>query len=137
MKITEIERNIATIEAGRWIDNIPGMSDLRLRVRGRDNSDWRRLESALTAAVPRALREGGRIVPEEADRITSVLLRDAVLLDWGNLTDSAGNPIPYSKEAATTYLTEPQFRAFHDAVLWAAIVVAEDAVAASGDVIKN
>lgn len=137
MKLSDIQRDVAVVEAGRWVDHVPGMGDLRLRVRGRENSDWRRLESALLAAVPRGLRDNGRIVPEESDRIISVLLRDAALLDWGNLTDGDGQPILYSKEAATKYLMEPDFRAFRDAVLWAASVVADGTAAAAGDVVKN
>lgn len=137
MKLSEIKRDVSAVEGGRWVTKIPSMGDLALRVRGRDNSDWRRLESALIAAVPRGLRDNGRILPEEVDRITSVLLCDAALLDWKNLTDQNDQPILFSKEKAASFLMEPEFRAFRDAVLWASTVVADGTAAALEDTVKN
>lgn len=137
MKISEITRNLSVIEAGRWVSDIPNLGDVELRIRGKDNADWRRLESALVASVPRSGRINGRITPLESDRIVGVLLRDAALLDWKNVTDNDGNPIPFSKEAAAKFLLQPEFRGFRDAALWAAISVAEDTAAELEDTIKN
>lgn len=137
MKISEITRNLTVIEAGRWVSDIPGLGDVELKTRGKDNADWRRLESALIASVPRSGRVNGRLTPAEADRVTGVLLRDAALLDWRNVTDNDGNPIPFSKDAAAKFLLQPEFRGFRDAVLWAAISVAEDTAAGIEDTTKN
>lgn len=132
MKLSDIARNVDQIEAGVWVKDIPSVGDLSLKVRGKDNADWRRMESQLIAAVPRGKRVNGRIAPEEVDRITSTLLLDACLIDWRNLEDK-----PYSKDLAATLLTDPQYRAFRDACLWAATLVADGQAAAAEDVAKN
>lgn len=137
MKISEIARNVPVIEAGRWVSDIPTLGDVELRIRGKDNADWRRRESAMVAAVPRSGRIAGRINPEEADRITGTLLLDTALLDWKNVTDNDGTPILFSRDAAAKFLLQPEFRGFRDAVLWAAISVAEDTAAGIEDTIKN
>lgn len=124
------------IEQGDWIDNIPDMGDLRLKVRGAGNADWRKLQARLVGAVPRAKRAGGRLDPDETDRITSILLRDAGVTDWENLTDK-GAAVPYSKEAATLYLTDPAYRAFRDAALWACTEVGATASASTEADAKN
>jgi hypothetical protein len=124
------------IEQGDWIDSIPDMGDLRLKVRGVGNADWRKLQARLISAVPRGKRAAGRLDPDEVDRITSICLRDTGVTDWENLTDK-GAAIPYSKEAATLYLTDPSFRAFRDAALWACTVVGDSAAQATEADIKN
>lgn len=124
------------IEQGAWVDNIPDMGDLRLQVRGANNADWRRLQARLIAAVPRNKRVGGRIDPDESDRITSILIRDAGLTGWENVTDG-GAAVAYSKDVANTYLTDPAFRAFRDAALWACTIVGDDLSAQTDTDAKN
>lgn len=132
MKLSDIQRDIAAIETGVWVADIPGMGDLELKVRGANNSDWRRLQSDLAAKVPRAQLVNGRIAPAEVDRINGILLCDACLLDWKNLDDG-----PYTKDLANTLLTDPQYGAFRDAVMWAATQVLDGQAAAAKDVAKN
>ncbi|SRR5581483_7138660 len=136
MKLSDIRRDPATIEAGTWVKDIPGMGDLEVRVRGKDNADWRRLEAKLIARVPREARENGRISIEQVDRITGMLLLDACLIGWNNLTDDAG-PVLYSYNKAEELLTKPEFKAFRDAVLWAATLVADGQAQATADAVKN
>jgi hypothetical protein len=129
------------VEQGEWIGEkygtpIPDMGELCLKVRGVENGDWRRLQMKLIAAVPRNKRPGGQIDPDEADRITSVLLRDAALLDWENLTQG-GKVVAYSRDVATGLLTEPEFRRFRAAVLWAAQQVGERRASDTGEQAKN
>lgn len=124
MEIGHTRVDVAKIEQGEWVSDIPDMGDLKLKVRGINNSDWRRIASSLVAAVPRGKKVSGRIQPDEQDRITSELILQAGLLDWENVTQ-AGQPVPYSKEQARTFLTDPAFRAFRDAALWACTVVGD------------
>ena len=131
MKLSDIKRDVVAAEAGMWVGNIPGMIDLALKVRGRDNADWRRLEANLVAAVPRSGRTNGRISPDEVDRITTTLLCDACLLDWRNLYDDEGRPIALSKDTAREYLFASEFKALRDAVLWAATAVADGTAVAA------
>jgi hypothetical protein len=136
MEMQAVKVDTKKIEAGAWIGDIPDMGDLRLQVRGAGNADWRRLQARLVAAVPRAKRTGGRLDPVEADKITSVLLRDAGLTGWENLTD-AGVVVPYSKEAAEKYLTQTEFRAFRDAVLWACTEIGQQSEEQIEEDVKN
>lgn len=135
MKISDVKIDATKFEHGAWVDNIPEMGNLRLKVRGINNASWRRLQATMIAAVPRAKKIGGRIDPEEQDRITATCLRKACLLDWENLENDDGAPIPYSDEVAGKLLTDPATQRFRDAVSWAANTVAdEDAEAVKGTV---
>lgn len=124
MEIGHTRVDVTKIEQGEWVSDIPDMGDLKLKVRGINNSDWRKIASSLVAAVPRGKKIAGRIQPDEQDRITSELVLQAGLLDWENVTQD-GAPVAYSKEQARTFLTDPQYRAFRDAALWACTVVGD------------
>lgn len=136
MRLTEQKIDPIKLEQGDWVDNIPEMGDLRLKVRGARNRDWTRLQGRLLDAVPRKNKIGGRISQEDQERITAVLLRETCLLDWENLEGDDG-PIPYSKQEAEKLLSDPQYRNFKDAVLWAAMVVADQQTAVTEDAVKN
>src|SRR5690348_17012614 len=108
MRLSDIKRDSAAIEQGAWIGSkhgtpIPGMGDLQLRVRGADNSDWRRLQAKLVSAIPRAKRSSdGRVDPDEMDRIIGSCLVNCCLLDWEGIEDESDPPKPveYSKAQA-------------------------------------
>ncbi len=125
MKMSELAIDSARLETGAWVDDIPEMEGLRLRVRGSNNADWRRLQTKLIEAVPRKQRLGGRLDPDTQDRITSSLVLNTCLLDWEGLEGDDGQPVPYDKKMAEKLITDPQYRRFREAVVWAASVVAE------------
>lgn len=133
MKLSALRIDAEKAEQGAWIGDIPDMGDLRLKVRGLRNADFRRLRDRLLSAVPRDKRVNGQIDPETFDGITSRALVDTVLLDWEGLEGDDGQAAPYDKLLATKLLTEPDFRPFRDAVIYAATVVEERAVAAAED----
>src|SRR5690554_5834285 len=55
----------------------------------------------------------GTLDPETADDIFCEALADAILVDWKDVIDSAGNTIPYSKEIAKQALVgNPELREF-------------------------
>lgn len=123
MKLEKID--IEKLEQGAWVDNIPEMGQLRLKTRGSNNRDWRRLQTKLIASIPRQKRIT-TLDPDEQDRITAILLRDTALLDWDGLETPDGKPLPYSKEQAFEYLTNPEYgRRFLMAAVFAADMVAE------------
>lgn len=126
MKLSSLKIDADKVEAGAWVKNIPEMGDLELKVSGLQNARYRRMQARLIDAIPRAKRQGGRVDPEEMDRVTSICLRDTVLLDWRGLENEDGTPMAYTKEAAAEYLTKPEFRRFREAVIYAATVVGED-----------
>lgn len=107
MRLSDIKVDSKAIEQGEWIDEIPDLPGLRLKVRGTGNADFRRQQSKL----------GRR---DDIDRVMTQLLVDTVLIDWDGLTDDAGVPIPYSRDAAQQFLFDPDLRLLRDGVAWAA-----------------
>lgn len=137
MKLSQVAIDASAHEQGQWIDDIPEMGDLRLRVRGIGNADWKRHSSKLATAIPRENKRGGIVAPEAQDTITTSCLINTCLIDWDGLTDDDDKPIPYSKEKAKELLEDPALRRFRDAVLWAANVVGDSALAKKEDVAGN
>ena len=113
------------------------MGALALKVRGIGNADYRRRQSALLRTLPRNGRAQGAIDPADADRIETALLLDTVLVDWSGLEGDDGQPIAYSKDFATTLLTDPDYRPFRAAVAWAAAIVGEGAAEELKEDTKN
>jgi hypothetical protein len=125
MKLKDIALDAERQENGAWVTDVPDMEGLRLKVRGSNNADWRRLQNKLLEAIPRKRRMSGRLDVDDTDRITESLLLNTCLLDWDGLEDDDGKPIPYSKEMAHKLIYEKEYRAFRDAVAWAANNVAQ------------
>lgn len=125
MKLNELAVDPERQEKGAWVDDIPECGALRLKVRGSQNADWRRMQAKLVDAIPRQKKLGGRIDPDEQDRLITSLLLNTCLLDWEGLDDEQGNPVPYDKDTARMLLTEPMYRRFREGVQWAANIVAE------------
>src|SRR5689334_10365762 len=123
MKLSEQKTDVATIEQGAWVGEkygtpIPEMGDLCLKVRGLNNIDYRKLQQRLIDAVPRKQRIGGRLSPEQQDRIVGICLREACLLDWENVEGDGeigedGKPVAYDKKLAGILLSDPARRPFH------------------------
>lgn len=110
MKISELEVDQTIVEEGQWVSNIPELTGVRLKVRGSNNRDWRRMAQRLINAVPRKNRVNGMLDPEEADRISALILLNTGLLDWDGIEGDDGLPIPYDKKKASKYLTGERFR---------------------------
>ncbi len=110
MKISELEVDQKIVEEGNWVSNIPELPGVRLKARGSNNRDWRRLAQRLINAVPRKLRVNGILDPDEADRISATILLMTGLLDWEGIEDDDGQQIPYDKKKAGQYLAGERFR---------------------------
>lgn len=137
MKLAAIKMNLAKVEEGIWIDNIPDMGDLRLKVRPIGNPDYRRVYSQLFKAVPRSQKRGGEVDFDVSQQITARALADTVLLDWDGIEDDNGKPLPYSPETAKKLLLDPELTAFRDAVAWAGNVAADEATGNAEEDAKN
>lgn len=129
MKLKNLKVNSARAQTGDWVGDLPGMDDLRLKVRGFSNADFGAVTSREVSKVSREQREGGRRdgapLPHVREQIMARAMVETILLDWDGLTDDDGTPIPYSKEAATKLLSDPDCRPFRDAVSLAAARVEE------------
>lgn len=137
MKLTEIKIDSTKRDNADWVDNIPELQGVRLKVRAAENKDWRKLRQVLVDSIPRKYKVGGRLRPEDQDNLISTLLRDAALVDWEGLENEDGSPLPYSKEAAGKFLFDPDLEKFRDGVMYAANVVAEQYANEVEDIAKN
>jgi hypothetical protein len=126
VKLSEIKVDPAKIEAGAWVDGIPEFEGVRLKVRGLGCKEQQKLSRALFDAIPRSRRPKGKVSQEDQDRILDRCLHEVILLDWDGLQNDDDTPMPYDKAKALTFITDPAFRKFRDAVVWAADTIAND-----------
>lgn len=137
MDIAAFKRDASAIEAGRWIDDIPGFGDVRLKVRGLSSREFDYARSKLLRALPRNERDrDGTPLPDAANRCFALALHESVLLDWDGITEN-GEGIPYDPMLAKKWLTDPDFEPFRDAVTWAARVADNEAAAVNEAIEKN
>ncbi|KKC39505.1 hypothetical protein WH87_04730 [Devosia epidermidihirudinis] len=123
MEISGLKRDSAAIAAGQWVGDIPGLGDVRLRVRGLSSPVVVAVRSRRERKVPRDQRErDGSLTAEVGLVVFGEVLHEAVLLDWQGLTDG-GKPVPFDADLAKTWLTDPDFAFFADAVVYAAQIV--------------
>lgn len=140
MDIKSVKVDSARGERGDWVGDIPGMGDLRLKVRSFACTDYQAFLAKEIAAVPREQRVDGRagapLLPHIRDAIITRGTVEVILLDWQNLTEG-GEAVPFSKEKAMDYLADPDYRVLNEAVSHAAGIVellrAEEVGAATGN----
>lgn len=126
MDLGKLKTDAARLEGGDWVSDLPGAEGLRLRVRGMASLKYRDAVNRRMRAVPRGERNRDGTLPIViSDRVTGEAAAEALLLDWQGLTEG-GVEIPYDKERALKLLTDRDFTAFRELVLFAASIVAED-----------
>lgn len=118
MKLSKIKRNSQAIEDGEWVSEIPELGDIEFKVRGSQNEDARRLRDRLLNALPREQRQGN-VDPKAIDAIMAKVAAETIILDWRNIADEDGNNVPFSKETALEYFTDPDFSLLLAGVQWA------------------
>lgn len=118
MKLSSLALDVARIEAGEWVDNIPDAGDLRIKTRGITNADFRKLFDAKMTALPR--RDRRSLPPDVFNRIQAECLVETCLLDWENLEG-----VPFSKETALRLLLDPRYEPLRLACAWAATTVSD------------
>ena len=123
MELKNLKRDTAAIETGEWVDSIPQMGDLKLKVRGLTCQEASDLKSQKEREIPVTDRNrDGSLKSESSIRIIREVLFEVILLDWANLT-SGKKEIKYSKEMAEKLLMDPDMTPFADAVTWASSFV--------------
>jgi hypothetical protein len=125
MKLEDRMIDIEKREEGAWVKDIPEFNGVELLICGSGNKKWARLQKKLFDAIPRQRRISGTVLPDELLLLQGKLILETALLDWRGIENGNGEPIPYSKEQAAKYLTDPRFEPFIKACVWAADVVAE------------
>ncbi|MES0071937.1 hypothetical protein [Mesorhizobium sp. M0058] len=137
MELSNLKRDSKMVEGGKWVDEIPGMGNLRLRVRGMSSPTFAALRGRKQRKVPKSDREADGAIKTDVDmRLLGEALHEAVLLEWDGLTED-GKPVPFDKDLALTWLTDPDYMPFADAVVWAASFVDRSTAEAQGGLEKN
>lgn len=129
MDLSQRKTDVKRASDGVWISDIPGWGDLRIKVRGASSVVFRDAYARLQRDVPPSERNADRTLStERADRLLGEILAEAGLVDWDNVS-MAGEPLPYSKEAARELLTDPahaEFRGLVNAYVERVGVIRED-----------
>jgi hypothetical protein len=137
MDIQSLKRNSAAAAEGRWVDDIPSMPGVRLRVRGLTSIAAVNCRRKKERQADKKDRErGGGFKPEAEMRISREVLHEAILLEWDGLTNG-GAGLPYSADVAAQFLLDPDFDAFAGAVTWAAAAVDQDETDTAGEEAGN
>lgn len=125
MKMSAAKIDSAAIESddGVWQGDLPELGDIKVKVRGLNNKQYRLKFEAMVRALPPSKRKNGAVDPIERDRIIGVCMLEHVLLDWDNVEDP--DPMPYGKDQARIYLTNPDYAKFRDGVFVGASRVGE------------
>lgn len=137
MEISNFKKDIAKIETGEWVSDIPNMGNLRLRVRGISSKLYTTKLSRLQRAVPSGDRDrSGSILPDVGLRLMGEAAHEVLLLEWDGLEDN-GKPFAYDSAVAFQWLTDPEYSQFLDAVIWASNVVDNGKAATKDTTTKN
>ncbi|GGA64980.1 hypothetical protein [Pelagibacterium lentulum] len=125
------------IENGEWVNDIPGLPGVSLKVRG-DNSDAYQAELLrLGRDAPDEDREtDGALTIEAALKFAPEAAHKALLLDWKGI-ERNGKAMKYDPETAKLWCTDPRFKHFRKGVLYAAGIVGRRRAKIAGDLEKN
>lgn len=126
MDISALKHDYSKSEAGRWVGEIPEMGDLELRVRGLKSTLYEVTLSKKIRALPRNEKDAsGQPKPEALRRVVGETYAEVILLEWRGLTKD-GKAFKYDPKIAREWLINADYRAFLDAVHFAATTVDND-----------
>lgn len=125
MDLASLKINASRIESGGWIGNIPGVPGLAFKVRGRGNRDYKRLQARLEAKITRKTRLDPVEYDEARRKIEETCLLETCLLDWRGFV-FGGVDLPFSRETASRFFTDPDYAAIVGLVRYAADMVVTD-----------
>lgn len=120
MKLSDIRIDLALVEAGEWISDIPGLAGIELFTRGVQNEEWLEVEARMMRSRARSSelmgipREFRTLSNSAANEIINQCLHQTCLKNWRGVDD------PYNYEVARRLIFEPENRLFREGLLWAA-----------------
>lgn len=99
-EIADIKDRNELLADGIWIEQVPNLGNVRLKVRPLNSPIVvMALSREQRNIAPDELNQHGQIPWEVQEEIDRLVLCSAALLDWDNLTDG-GQPVPFSQEQA-------------------------------------
>jgi hypothetical protein len=134
MKLSSLTVNPTAIEQGDWVGDIPDCGDLRLKVRGIGNDDYRRMYQAKFVALTREQRKPANLAAAQ-EAIMAECLSATCLIGIENLEGEGGTPV--TMEDAQTMLLDPKYGPLRSAVFYAANLISQNAVGEQDAAAKN
>lgn len=134
MKLSDMTVDPLAIETGEWVDNIPDCYDLRIKARGLNNQDYKRMQQRLLRNASRADRMPDRW-SDTLDLVQTKCLAETCLIDIENFVHPDGKPVTVAE--AKTLILEPKYRPVRDAVLYAASLIGQAKADDLADAAKN
>ena len=115
------------LDAGEWVDNIPGHPGMRLKVRSKNIKAF---ETAHNSLLRGFSGTGAEIIAsDEYNTAAGKLIAAHILVDWENALVVKGKPVAYDRDLALKILTSLDNRkigdAFRNAVANASAEVAD------------
>jgi hypothetical protein len=133
MKLQQLKDTTSKIEQGAWVDNLPNLPGIQVKVRGWGNSDHRRLRAKMAAETsPEKLEDQDVQETLQADAIVRT-----ILVDWRGLEQDDGAPLEYSLAMAEKIIHDPDVAVFRGGVEWAASIVAREGKTSLERDVKN
>lgn len=109
---------LEVIDNGVWFDDFDEAPGMRLLVVGL-TSEAAQKALEIKQAQQRLKNKGKPVTDNQLTKITREVLAEVILKDWDGLKND-GEPVPYSKELATEWLTSRAGDKFTGLVLYAA-----------------
>ena len=122
MDLLALKRDLPSIEDGRWVKatELPGLQDMAVKVRGQSSKPVRECYAAKERALSADDRDGGKVKPDAAIRLSLETLAEATLVDIQGLT-IGGEVVTLEKVRAM--LPDPAFQPLADLVIQASFIV--------------
>lgn len=108
MKLKELRLDSKAIEEGVWIDNIPEADDIRIRTRGIDNTDYKKMQNRLIKALPAVKRSRTADDPAIMEDITTRCIVETCFLAIEGLYEDDGEPVT-AKERILELCLDPDY----------------------------
>lgn len=126
MKVSALKVNSARAEAGAWVGDIPQMPGVRFQARGFNNKDDKKIQERELEKIPKRRRLRGNIKDDEQRAIMNIRLKECLITGWEGLEDDDGAPWPFTPENMDIAVTNPDYDALRNGMIFCCGIVAED-----------
>jgi len=114
MKLSDMQRDMNSVENGTWINGAYG--NLNLKIASTDKKEY--VEMLRKLMKPYSRNNAWKQIDDSKfeNEIQNKCIAKHILLGWENLEDENG-PVPYSEAKAYELLCNPEYREFRDLVV--------------------
>lgn len=100
-------------EDGKWFQM---GREIWLKIRRFKSKKSVKVRTALEAPYARVNRRGTQLPEDVQEEITAHHLAEGIVADWKGIYDKSGQPVPYTKENAFAFISDPLLREFRDRI---------------------